>query len=179
MREPGQENTLGRRVESPEVSSPNVRAPMKTRTLSRTSVFGLVAGLLLLMASACNDQPRVVVLLDSVSWAPVPGALVYAPGELTVYRSDVHGAVTLPAGYGPSGINLFAKNYQPRELSASESAGEILLTFDESLVNPGEARMVFDKADTLRGTYGPYRENNDLLSYDLNIKVDVEEEFLF
>jgi len=50
--------------------------------------------------------------------------------------------------------------------------------YDESLVNPGEARMVFDRADTLRGTYGPFRQNNDILTYDLDIDVDVVEKFL-
>jgi aminopeptidase N len=56
------------------------------------------------------------------------------------------------------------------------SSDSIQLTFDEALVNPGEARMVFDRADTLRGQYGPYRENNDLLAYHLDIEVDVAEE---
>jgi len=138
----------------------------------------LFLGLAFLIASACGDQPRSFVLLDSVSHAPVPGALVYSPGELIVLRSDVRGAVALPAGYGDSGLRIHAKNYQPGELSESERAGEVFLTYDESLVNPVEARLVFEKADSLRGTYGPYRENNDLLSYDLNIKVDVEEKFL-
>ena len=39
-------------------------------------------------------------------------------------------------------------------------------------------RLVFERADTLRGTYGPFRENNDILTYDLNLEVDVEEKFL-
>ncbi len=132
----------------------------------------------LLVTAACVQRPSSLVLLDSVSRAPVPGALVYAPGELTVYRSDVHGVVALPAGYGDSGIRVFAKNYQPFVLPGSAGSDEVLLTYDESLVNPVEARLEFGKADTLRGSYGPYRENNDLLSYDLNIKVNVEEKFL-
>jgi aminopeptidase N len=33
-------------------------------------------------------------------------------------------------------------------------------------------------ADILRGGYGPYRANNDLLSYDLDIRVDPEKKFL-
>jgi hypothetical protein len=38
--------------------------------------------------------------------------------------------------------------------------------------------MVFTRADTLRGSYGPYRANNDLMAYDLDIRVDVEEKFI-
>jgi aminopeptidase N len=33
-------------------------------------------------------------------------------------------------------------------------------------------------ADILRGAYGPYRSNNDLLSYDLGIRVDPEKKFV-
>ena len=143
-----------------------------------------IAGLALLIAwawgvtSACERVPRSMVLLDSVSGKPVPGALVYAPGELTVFRSDVQGRVTLPPGYGASGVRVFAKNYRSRTLAQREGSREVLLTFDESLVNPVEARLKFDRGDTLRGSFGPYRANNDLLSYDLNLDVDVEREFL-
>jgi aminopeptidase N len=34
------------------------------------------------------------------------------------------------------------------------------------------------RADILRGEYGPYRANNDLLSYDLDIRVDPERKFI-
>jgi aminopeptidase N len=34
------------------------------------------------------------------------------------------------------------------------------------------------RADILRGGYGPYRANNDLLSYDLDVRVDPERKFI-
>src|SRR6478736_5027185 len=34
------------------------------------------------------------------------------------------------------------------------------------------------KADILRGAYGPYRANNDLLFYHLDIRVDPEKKFI-
>jgi aminopeptidase N len=34
------------------------------------------------------------------------------------------------------------------------------------------------QADILRGAYGPYRANNDLLSYDLAVRVDPEKKFI-
>ena len=34
------------------------------------------------------------------------------------------------------------------------------------------------RRDLLRGEYGPYRANNDLLSYHLDIRVDPEKKFL-
>jgi aminopeptidase N len=36
----------------------------------------------------------------------------------------------------------------------------------------------FTEADRLRGTYGPYRANNDLLYYHLDVRVDPEKQFL-
>ncbi len=33
-------------------------------------------------------------------------------------------------------------------------------------------------ADILRGEYGPFRANNDLLSYDLDVRVDPEKKYL-
>ena len=34
------------------------------------------------------------------------------------------------------------------------------------------------EADRLRGSYGPYRANNDLLYYHLDVRVDPEKQFL-
>src|ERR1051326_7766626 len=34
------------------------------------------------------------------------------------------------------------------------------------------------RANILRGEYGPWRANNDLLSYDLDIRVDPEKKFI-
>ncbi len=133
---------------------------------------------LLILASTACQRTNTLTLLDSRTGDPVPGALVYSPGEQTVYRSDVHGTVALPNGYGANGLKVHAKNFRPRELEASELPSEVLLVYDETLVNPREARMVFERADTLRGTYGPFRQNNDILTYDLDLKVDVAEKFL-
>ncbi|MGW8265120.1 MAG: M1 family metallopeptidase [Longimicrobiales bacterium] len=142
--------------------------------LTRDSVLGI----LLVGVAACNPGPASLTLQDGETGRPVEGALVYSPDEMTVYRSDVHGTVELPAGWGASGAVIWAKNHRPLEVDLSGVSDPVLLTFDETLVNPGEARYVFDRADTLRGTYGPYRENNDLLTYDLDVEVDVGERFL-
>ncbi|MEL6824361.1 MAG: M1 family metallopeptidase, partial [Calditrichota bacterium] len=60
----------------------------------------------------------------------------------------------------------------------NEQDDAILLTFDSTLVNPIEARMQFTKADTLRGSYGIYRANNDIKHYDLKMRLDIEEKYL-
>ncbi|UCG84735.1 MAG: M1 family metallopeptidase [Gemmatimonadota bacterium] len=144
--------------------------------LWRTVPFACVV-LLNLPQAGCG-QPDTLTLLDSRSRVPVPGALIFSPGDKEVYRSDVNGIAVLPPGYGKSGLTIHAKNFQPRELELSDTGGDILLVYDETLVNPREAQMVFERADTLRGSYGPFRQNNDVLTYDLDIKVDVAEKFL-
>ncbi len=40
------------------------------------------------------------------------------------------------------------------------------------------AQVPPSQADILRGEYGPYRANNDLLSYDLSVRVDPERKFI-
>jgi aminopeptidase N len=39
-------------------------------------------------------------------------------------------------------------------------------------------QRTFTRADILRGGYGPYRANNDLLSYNLDVRVDPEKKFI-
>ena len=142
------------------------------------------AFLTLLLSWGCGGEGPVPTegltlnLRSSATGHAVEGALIFAPGERTVHRSDVNGKVVLPAGYGAQGLRIHAKNHRPAEIQLLESSGDVLLDWDDALVNPGEARMVFDRADTLRGSYGPYRANNDLLTYDLDIRVDVQEKFI-
>jgi hypothetical protein len=40
------------------------------------------------------------------------------------------------------------------------------------------APVIFTEADRLRGSYGPYRANNDLLYYHLDIRVDPAKQFI-
>ena len=42
----------------------------------------------------------------------------------------------------------------------------------------GPARQAPARADILRGEYGPLRANNDLLSYDLSVRVDPDRKFI-
>jgi aminopeptidase N len=56
-----------------------------------------------------------------------------------------------------------------------------LICLSLALVNWGSAQRqpgAPSRADILRGEYGRYRANNDLLSYDLDIRVDPEKKFI-
>lgn len=128
--------------------------------------------LALLGLAGFMPPPRTLILLDAHTRVPVEGALVFAPGDRHVYRSDRRGQVTLPAGYERSALQVHGRLHKPLRVSAS-TTGEVLLELDSARITPGERRQVFARQDTLRGTYGPYRENNDVLTYDLDVAVDV------
>ena len=48
----------------------------------------------------------------------------------------------------------------------------------QSAVSPQTVPAAPTRADILRGEYGPYRANNDLLSYDLRVRVDPDKKFI-
>jgi aminopeptidase N len=138
------------------------------------TVWRLLPLSILLGTFGCSDEPPAFLVLDSATEHPIEGALVYAPGKLAVLRSDVHGTVSLPEGWEDADLVVWARDHRPLRIHPADVAqGPIHLPFDPAIVNPAESGYRFDRADTLRGTYGPHRENNDLLSYDLDIRVDV------
>ena len=117
--------------------------------------------------------PTTFALVDDRSGAPVEGALVFSPGELWVERSDVNGEVTLPAERAGGGVTVHAIGYRPARLEPGPRTGQVRLEYDEARANPALADLTFTRADSLRGRYGPDRANNDLLTYDLDVVVDV------
>ena len=52
------------------------------------------------------------------------------------------------------------------------------LTVTVPAQTPPQAPAGPTRADILRGEYGPYRANNDLLSYHLDIRLDPEKKFI-
>ncbi len=58
--------------------------------------------------------------------------------------------------------------------SASGATNAQKLTTTPGRVRPPDVLKVPTQDDLLRGTYGPYRANNDLLSYKLKLRVDPE-----
>lgn len=128
----------------------------------------------------CCSSPNIELqVYDADKRRPIEGALVYLKEQHITFRTNVRGAVSIPAKYRNETISIHAKDYQSLDINLSNNIeNKISLKFDETLVNPLEQKLVFNKADTLRGAYGKYRENNDLLFYDLNIKLNIEEKFI-
>jgi hypothetical protein len=164
---------------------------MKTYSCNPYAAIGLLAGFVLAaILPACAPARQLpaaqrapvaqqsLTVLDARTNQPVAGALVFAPGDRRVFRSDLHGTVELPPDYVGREVRVHAKNHPPLSLAPGRARGTILLERDESRSNPLEQKLAFTRADSLRGTYGVYRANNDLLTYDLDIAVDVANRFI-
>ncbi|MGH7454364.1 MAG: hypothetical protein ACRENG_23620, partial [bacterium] len=141
--------------------------------------FLLVWGAVLLLCSSFAQQAITIQIVDALRKTPIEGARIYVKDHAYALRSDVNGRVTVPAQFSKVTLSIRAKNYKPKEVKLPlKNASSILLEFDEALVNPVEQKLSFTRADTLRGAYGPYRVNNDLLFYDLNIRLNIAEKYL-
>ncbi len=54
----------------------------------------------------------------------------------------------------------------------------VLIVLEPAQAPPEQSPSAPSRANILRGEYGPWRANNDLLSYDLDIRVDPEKKFI-
>jgi len=65
-----------------------------------------------------------------------------------------------------------------RRVLRSAGLALCLLSCLTRLVAVQAPQRTFSRADILRGACGPYRANNDLLSYDLRVRVDPDQKFI-
>jgi aminopeptidase N len=141
--------------------------------------FGRILMFGIFILSGQTQAQQVLLIADASRKTPIAGARIYVKDHAHALRSDVNGRFTVPEKFHKAKLRIRAKNYRPKEVSMPlQNAAPILLEFDEALVNPEERKLSFNRGDTLRGSYGPYRANNDLLFYDLNIRLNVAEKYL-
>jgi len=135
----------------------------------------LIAGL-----TYCLQPDKKITIVDSNSTKPIEGAVVYFKDDRLALRSDVNGRVRIPEETGTTPVTIQAKNYRSREYTLDYFLENktVTLHYDSARVNPVEKKFHFTREDTLQGRYSAYRSNNDLLHYDLSIKIDIEKEHL-
>ena len=136
--------------------------------------------LLYLLIVNCNpNSDNRLYITDSKSNKPIEGAWVYLVDKQTFLRSDIDGIVDLPLEFDSDIIEITAKNYAPLFLDIADlNNNTIGLQIDSTRKNSIESDFIFTKADTLIGSYGQYRANNDLLFYDLDVKIDIVNHFI-
>ncbi len=135
--------------------------------------------ILLFIIGCTNDSANQLLIIDETTSHPIEGAWIYLVDEQLVLRSDILGIVTIPVSYNVDAIEITAKNYKSSTVEiANLINNKIKLEIDSTRINPVEADFNFNKADTLIGSYGKYRANNDLLFYDLDVKIDIANKFI-
>jgi len=146
----------------------------------RKVCLGLISMSIIFIFSSQVPAQQVLIIADSIRKTPIEGTRVYVKNRAFALRSDVNGRVVVPEKFRKAKLSIRAKNYQSMEVSLPlKNASPLLLQFDETRVNPIEKKLSFNRGDTLRGSYGPYRANNDLLFYDLNMRLNIAEKYLF
>jgi len=134
---------------------------------------------LLFLISCAHKSSDQLIIIDKTSSNPIEGAWVYLIDEETVLRSNIDGVVDIPKEYDVENIEITAKNYSPLSMEITDLTNNIItLQIDSSRINPAETEFDFTQADTLIGSYGKYRVNNDLLFYDLDVKLDIANKFI-
>jgi aminopeptidase N len=126
----------------------------------------------------CNSNSITTIkLIDEKTSQPVEGAWIHNIEDYSVLRSDVNGEVDINPKI--NSIEILSKNYRTIYLNINEIEDNIIkMKIDSSRINLNEADFVFTEADTIIGTYNELRSNNDLLFYDLDIKIDVQNKFI-
>lgn len=137
-----------------------------------------LALLMCLLNNGCEDPgEKELQLSDARNGQAVEGALIFRKGG-TVYRSNLYGKAMVSDADFRTPLTIHAKNYTPLTFTPSEADGRVELQWDRSRVNARERKKSFTRKDTLRGSYGPYRENNDLKFYELSLRVNPAEEYI-
>jgi len=106
----------------------------------------------------------------------IEGAIVYDKNTRIGYRSNRLGKVLINADIKQ--LQIKAKYHKPQQLMMADLFNStIVMVHDKSLL-PEEQKLTYTKSQRKWGDYTPYRANNDLLSYDLSIKVDPEKKYI-
>ena len=106
----------------------------------------------------------------------IEGAVVYDADSQTAYRTDSKGQVSIDGNIKQ--IQIKAKYHRPQLITISAfSSKTVVMAYDETLLVE-EQKLSYTKSHELWGNYSEYRANNDLLSYDLSIKVDPEKKYI-
>jgi len=115
-------------------------------------------------------------VLSSKENLPIEGAIIYDRKNLKAYQSNYQGLVILESPN--EDLQIKAKYHHPILLKRSKQTSQsITLKYDENLLVDDQA-LVHKEENIQWGAADKYRENNDLLTYDLSITVNPEKKFI-
>jgi len=113
-----------------------------------------------------------LTVISSKDKQVIEGAIIYDKKSRVAYRTNMQGKVLLDQEIKE--LQIKAKYHTPQLLNvAGKSSHTIMMEYDEKLLVT-EQKLNYPKKNKLWGNYSKLRANNDLLGYDLSIKVDPE-----
>lgn len=121
-----------------------------------------------------------LTIISSKGKQAIEGAIVYDKKSRVGVRTDLKGKVLLDldSSSNITQLQIKAKYHTPQLISVAELINNtIVMQHDEKLL-VAEQKLRYSKKNKLWGNYSEYRANNDLLSYDLSIKVDPEKKYI-
>jgi len=117
-----------------------------------------------------------LLIVSSKDNQAIEGAIIYDKKSRVAYRSDIQGKVVVDSA--AKVLQIKAKYHTPQLLSVIDlTSNTVVMAHDEKLL-VAEQQLSYPKKNKLWGNYSEYRANNDLLSYDLSIKVDPENKYI-
>jgi len=138
------------------------------------SFMSIVASIFWSVTSYAGDTQ--LTFISSKGKQVIEGAIIYNKASRTGYRSDINGQVIIDSEF--VGFQVKAKHHKPLIIDHDSIRSKtIIMEHDESLLRRDQA-LHHSRDKVLWGRYGEYRANNDLLSYDLSIKVEPERKYI-
>ncbi len=135
----------------------------------------VIVSCLAFTARAATELQKIQVI-SSKQGRPIEGAVIYNKKARKAYRTDHQGVALVNADYRT--LQVKAKYHQPLVINKiNQEQATIELSYDSELLK-NEQALKHSKVNVQWGGYDKYRANNDLLSYDLTIRVDPEKNFL-
>ena len=119
-----------------------------------------------------------LTVVSSENNEPIEGAVIYDRSQRKAYRTDFNGKAKVKQN--GENIQVKAKFHHPIVVDFQKSQSnthQITLIHDKGLLVDDQA-FTHSKANKQWGSHDIYRTNNDLLHYDLSIKIDPERQHI-
>lgn len=131
----------------------------------------------LLISSMLNSaSAQQIKINSSKDQQGIEGAVLYNVDSHVAYKTDRYGIATIKAPF--STLQIKAKYHQPLIINSDQLIESSITLHHDKRLLADEQALVHPTENVQWGSYHQYRENNDLLSYDLTLKVDIDKRHL-
>jgi len=115
-------------------------------------------------------------IVSSKNYQPIEAAVIYDKKMRHAYRSNRSGEVFISNDF--TQLQFKAKYHRPITINKNAFDSNIIVMQHDPNLLLNEQALQHSKKHVQWGTYGELRENNDLLHYDLTLRVDPERQYI-